>query len=195
MNIFDYLITICNLTLVSGFIITMIISIPGGIVMALYENKKVFIISKIIKTIIVTSIIAFYILSYTTNKDISTSFFLYCIGFYSYLVIFTLVDETERETIQQEQRDYADRILLKATTVNKYLWVIALIYFILSLFFPIITHFYIPYICLKGYNWLMNYKLLFWIINIIGGLSVIYILYYSIVILVVILRGVINLKK
>lgn len=195
MNIFEFLVTICNLTLVTGFIITMIMSLPVGIFMALYENKKILIISKTIKTLLVTSIIAFYILSYTKDKVSSSSFFLYCIGFYSYLVIFTLVDETEKETIQQEQRSYADRIFLKATSFNKYLWVISLLFFILSILFPVITHFYIPFICLNGYNWLMNYKLIFWIINIIGGLSVIYIFYYSIVILIVILRWAFNLRK
>jgi len=192
MSVFYFISTICTLTLLVGAIIKLIITIPYAIIMATYENIKVLLFVKIISTIVVSSTIVFYVISYTSGNPFIFSFLHYILGYYSFMVMFTLVTETEKETLQDEQKSYPDRIMLSATSYDKYMIIVSLGVFILAILFPVLSHYYIPFLFCKFYTWLISYKVISWITYFIGGLAILYILKYTIVLIIFLIGSLIH---
>lgn len=187
MEIFEFISTVCFLTLLTGFMLKLIILLPASILMGIFENVKISFYGKIIKVFIESSILVFYILSFTIEKTFIISILYYILGFYSYWIMYTLVNETDKEAIEGEQIYPYDALLLKATSYDKYLFVFSLIFFVLCLSFPVLTYFFIPSVCYMFYNWLMAYKVIYWIFIVFGGFATIYIIRYTFIMGVLVL--------
>jgi hypothetical protein len=179
MEIFEFIAAVCFLALFTGFIAKLIILLPASILMGIFENGKILFYGKIVKAFIVSSIIVFYILSFTKDKSLFISILYYILGFYSYWVMYTLENETDKDAIQDEQKYPLDTIMLKATSYDKFLIVFSLIFFVLFLTFPILTKYIIPSVCYNLYNWLMGYKVIYWISIVLGGIFTIYIIRFT----------------
>lgn len=93
--------------------------------------------------------------------------------------MYTLENETDKDAIQDEQKYPLDTIMLKATSYDKFLIVFSLIFFVLFLTFPILTNYIIPSVCYNLYNWLIGYKVIYWISIVLGGIFTIYIIRFT----------------
>ena len=179
MEVFEFISATCFLTLFMGFIIKFIILIPTTIILTYNENIKVLFLGKIIKTLIVSSIIVFYIVSFTSGKSFITSLLFYILGFYSYIVMLTLVNESDKETIAEQNSGFLNRTIGKAKSYDNFMIIISLVFFILGLSFPVLTDYFIPTICYKFYIWLIDIKFISWIIYIFGAYCTIYIIRFT----------------
>lgn len=195
MKLFEFISAISFMTLVFGFIINFVMTVPVSLIMSFKASEKILFWAKAIIRILVTSVIAYYVITFTDGQSFSCSIGLSILGFYLYMVIFTLVDETEKETTQENQRTYADYIILRATSLNPYLIVVALTYFIFAILFPVLTNFYIPSLFLNLYNWLFSFKIISWIIYLVGGFTILYTIQYTFVFVTSIIRGLFRLMR
>lgn len=195
MKIFEFLSTIAFITLIFGMVITLTMTLTAIFLMLIKESEKTVFWLKAITRLLLTAVIVFFILRFTDGQSLSSALPFYILGFYFYMVLFTLVDETQKEITQEHQETYFDYIFLKASAFNPYLIVLALIYFILAIIFPVLTNFYIPSLLLDLYNWLIGFKIILWIVYVIGGFSILYTIQYSFVFFASIIRGVLRLAK
>ena len=181
MEIFEYLVGVSILTLLVGWIIGAIVLVPTTIFLAFHQKGKYLIFGKTISTIITSAVIVYFTFPFIEEKNLLFSLLYFAMGYYSYMVLFTLADETHRETIQSRQKNYFDKILLNASAYDKYMIAVSLVFFILAIIFPILTHFYIPHVAQKFYFWLLSYKLAYWIIHIFGTFAILYVLRFTII--------------
>jgi hypothetical protein len=105
--------------------------------------------------------------------------------------MFTLIDAENANTAKSEN----DYTMQEAFNFNRYLIVIALFYFVFAINFPIILNFYIPSLSLSFFNWVLDFKLFYWIVNIAGFGATIYILKYTFMFILSILGMVWNKIK
>ena len=195
MKLFEFISAISFMTLVFGIAIKLIMTIPFSLGLALKESEKTLFWLNAVVRILITSIIAYYILQFTNGMSLANSLGFYISGFYFYMVLFTLNDETEKETIQENQKTYSDYIILKAASLNPFLIVVALIYYILAIVFPVLTNFYIPSFFSNLYNWLFSFTIISWIIYLLGAFSVFYTIQYTFVFIISIIRGLFKFGK
>jgi hypothetical protein len=84
--------------------------------------------------------------------------------------------DAENANTAKSENDYT---MQEAFNFNRYLIVIALFYFVFAINFPIILNFYIPSLSLSFFNWVLDFKLFYWIVNLAGFGATIYILKYT----------------
>jgi len=195
MKIFEFVSGVSFITLVFGFIMNIFGAILSIIPLLLKENVKTLLVVKGITRIINTAIIVYFITDFANQKMPNYSLWLYILGFYYYMVLFTLTDESNKEALQEKQKTYNDYIFLKATSFNPFMIVIALIYFILAILFPILSNIYLPSIFLNLYHWLFSFKIISWIIYIIGVFTTLYIIQYTFVLVFSMVNRVIRLIR
>jgi|GEM_PF-6189330 len=189
MDIFRFIIAVCIITLLTGLIIRFIIQFIVAMILTFYEKINVIIAGKIIKTILLSLIITFYISNFTEQKTLIVSFLYYFLGYYVHMVIFTFLDNEEKDIIQNQEMSQERKIMIKATSLDKYMIVVSVVVFILGITFPFLTHFYIPIACQNIYNWLLEFKIISWIFYIIGIGYIFYIIKFTIIIPIMFLRN------
>ena len=179
MKIFEFLSGISFITLVFGLIVNLLMIIPSTIAILFKNSAKTILWAKAMIRIINTSIIVNFIFDFASQKIPNYSLYLYIIGFYYYIILFTLSDESNKEALQEKQKTYTDYIFLKATSYNPFMIIVALIYFILAILIPNLTNFYLPSLFLKLYYWLFSFKIISWIIYVIGVFTTLYVIQYT----------------
>lgn len=188
MDTFRFIIAVCTITLLTGLSIRFIIQFIVAIILTFYEKLNVILVGKIIKTILLSLIIAFYISNFTEQKTLMVSFLYYFLGYYVHMVIFTFLDNEEKDILLSQEMVPERRIMVRATSFDKYMIVVSIVVFILGITFPFLTHFYIPTACQNIFNWLMGFKIISWIFYLIGIGYIFYIIKFTIVIPLMFLR-------
>ena len=182
---------ISSLTLLFGLLLNLLMGIPISILMSYKQTYINIIIVNIITRLILTSIVAFSIIKFIHDRNDLNPILYYIIGFYSFMVMFTLIDAENANTAKSEN----DYTMQEAFNFNRYLIVIALFYFVFAINFPIILNFYIPSLSLSFFNWVLDFKLFYWIVNLAGFGATIYILKYTFMFILSILGMVWNKIK
>lgn len=181
---------IATLTLLVGLIFNILMGIPISLMMTYKKSYINIIIINIFTRLILTSIITLAILNFVYNRTDVNLMLYYIIGFYSFMVMFTLID-SENTNIANSENDYN---MQKAFNFNRYLVIITLFYFILAINFPFLLNFYIPSKILKISYWLIDFKFFNWVITIVGFGATIYIIKYTFVFILGVI-GIIFYKK
>lgn len=182
---------ISSLTILFGLLLNLLMGIPISILMTYKETYINIIIVNIITRLILTSIVALAVLKFIHDRNYLNPTLYYIIGFYSFMVMFTLIDAENANTAKSEN----DYTMQEAFNFNRYLIVIALFYFVFAINFPIILNFYIPSLSLSFFNWVLDFKLFYWIVNLAGFGATIYILKYTFMFILSILGMVWNKIK
>jgi hypothetical protein len=188
MEALEFISAICFFTVLIRLVESATIGLVTSILVGIYKNEKIFFYEKIIKAFIVSSTIIFYALDFTSDKTVTISLLYYIIGFWTFIVIYTLADETDKETLANDPTLTKDSLVLINTSYNKYIFIISPIFFILCISFPVLTKYFIPSLCFKAYDWLMGYKAIYWIFFVFGGFVIIYIIRYTFNFLILLIK-------
>src|ERR1035437_473805 len=119
MEIFRFIIAVCSITLLTGLIIRFIIQFIVAIILTFYEKLNVILAGKIIKTILLSLIIVFYISKFTEQKTLMVSILYYFLGYYVHMVIFTFLDNEEKDILLNQEMNHERKIMVRATSFDK----------------------------------------------------------------------------
>ena len=158
MLFFKFIVTISNLSLLSGLIINFLIGLPKVILVNVWNKKYVFYIINTLKVLLLTLIVTNYIISYKNENISFFSIVYYFIGYYIFYVVFTLIDQTEKEELMNMDMGILDINRNNVYNYNPYNIIISVFCFILAIIFPTLTGFYLPDLFLKTYTWLFGFK-------------------------------------
>lgn len=179
MKIFEFLSAVSTIALISSLVLTLVMMLPTVLILLIKENEKSIFITNAINRILVTSVVSLFVLKFTNGYSILNSIGYYIIGFYFFMVLFTLFDESKKRFSQENAKKSTDILFLKSYSFNIYLIIIALIYYVLAIIFPILTDFSLPSLLLRLYYWLIGIKIILWATYVLGVFNILYTIKYT----------------